>query len=159
MKIQTLIACILFTATTILCAEDAQYNGPDNPIIPADNNKIRLTLPQCIEDINEVTTDTETHDAAKDLCQLREQHQAARQKTLKGLADLVAQYKGMTNHQHDQRLAQTISLIQQNVNTCLEALDSQEYCHNIGCAIEPESDAILCETEASKIINRILGRE
>ena len=159
MKIQTLIAFILFTATTILYAEDAPYNGPDNPIIPADNNKIRLTLAQCIEDINEVTTDTETHDAAKDLCQLREQHQAIRQQVLKGLAELVAQYKGVTNHQHDQRLAQTISLIQGGVKTCLAALDSQEYCHNLGCAIEPETDVILCDTQATKIINRILGRE
>lgn len=157
MKIQTLIAFMLFTLSTILCAEDAPYNGPDNPIIPADNDAIRLT--QCIEDINEVTTDSETHDAAKDLCQLREQHLAARRKTLKGLVDLVAQYKGMTNHQHDQRLAQTISLIQDGVKTCLAALDSQEYCHNLGCAIEPETDAILCETQATKIINRILRIE
>ncbi len=159
MKIQTLIAFILFTTTTILCAEDALYKGPDHPIIPADNNEIRLTLAQCIEDINEVTTYDEAHNAAKSLCELRKQHQATRQQVLKGLAELVAQYKGVTNHEHDQRLAQTISLIQEGVKVCLAALDSQEYCHNLGCAMEPESDAILCDTQATKIINRILGRE
>lgn len=149
---------MLITSTPIF-AEDTPYNGPDNPVIPADNNKIRLNLAQCIEDVNEVFTDNQTHDIAKDLCKLREQHQAARQQALKRLAALVTLYKGMTNHQHDQRLAQTISFIQEGVNNCINALASQEYCHNIACATEPELDAIFCDQQATGIINRLLGHE
>ncbi|MCL9683543.1 hypothetical protein [Legionella maioricensis] len=159
MKIQIVSVFIFCFAATVTFANNASYTGPDDPIIPADSNTIRLKLEQCMEDINEVTSDTDAHDSAKALCQLREQHLSARQQTLKGLAELVAQYKGMTNHDHDQRLAQTISLIQEGVKTCMKALASQEYCHNLGCAEEPENDAIFCDNQATRIINRILGRE
>ena len=160
MKIQILPAfLLLFTATITLANNASSYSGPDNPIIPADNNVIRLKLEQCIKDLNEVTSDNDQHDSAKNLCELREQHLNARQQTLKGLAELVALYKGMTNHDHDQRLAQTISLIQEGVKICIKALASQEYCHNIGCVYEPENDAIFCNQQAMRIINRILGKK
>ncbi|WP_019215479.1 hypothetical protein [Legionella tunisiensis] len=136
-------------------ADNSTYKGPNNPVIPADNNKIRLSLAECIEDTNEMTSDNGTHDLAKGLCELRAQHQAARQQALKGLTELVNLYKGMMNHDHDQRLAQTISLIQSGVKTCLDALASQEYCHNIACVTEPELDAIFCDNQATAIINRI----
>ncbi|WP_454782997.1 hypothetical protein [Legionella sp. WA2022007384] len=158
MNILALTAFILLNITTVAFADNSSYTGPDNPVIPADNNKIRLNLAECIEDTNEVMGDNDTHDLAKELCELRTQHQAARQQVLNGLTDLVDQYKGITNHDHDQRLAQTISLIQNGVKTCIDALASQEYCHNIGCVTEPELDAIFCDKQATAIINRILGR-
>ncbi|WP_412754311.1 hypothetical protein [Legionella donaldsonii] len=153
-----LIVFICFNLTAVVFADDSPYRGPNNPVIPADNDKIRLSLAECIEDTNEMTSDNETHDLAKEVCELRTQHQAARQQVLKGLMELVAQYKGMTNHDHAQRLAQTISLIQNDVKTCLDALASQEYCHNIACVTLPELDAIFCDNQATAIINRILGR-
>lgn len=159
MNISALTAFVLFIVTTVTFADNNTYNGPDNPIIPADNSEIRLNLAQCIEDTNEVMTDNETHDLAKDLCKLREKHQAARQQLLKGLAELVDQYKGVINHQHDQNLGHTISLIQKGVKLCLDTIATQEVCHNVGCAFDPETDAILCDNQATAIINRILGRE
>lgn len=159
MNTPALTTLVFLIATTVTFAEGTSYNGPNNPIIPADNNEIRLKLTQCIEDTNEVMPDNETHDLAKELCKFREQHQAARQQALKGLTELVGQYKGVTNHGRDQNLAQTISLIQEGVKLCLNALASQEVCHNIGCVTVPESDAILCDNQATAIINRILGRE
>ena len=159
MSITALAASVLLIVTTTVFADNNSYNGSNNPIIPADNDQIRLSLDQCIADTNEVMTDNETHDLAKDLCKLRAQHQTARQKTLKGLAELVDQYKGVTNHEHDQNLTQTISLIQNGVKLCLDALDSQQVCHNIGRVIVPETNAILCDNQATAIINRILGRE
>lgn len=158
MNILPLTVFIFLNITTAAFADTSSYNGPNNPVIPADNDKIKLSLAECIKDTNEVTTDNETNDLAKGLCELRTQHQAARQQVLKGLTELVDQYKGMTNHDHDQNLAQTISLIQTSVKTCLDALASQEYCHNIGCVTEPELDAIFCDNQATAIINRILGR-
>lgn len=158
MNLLPLAVFIFLNITTVAFADDSPYNGPPNPIIPADNNQIKLSLAECIEDTNEVTMDNETHDLAKELCELRTQHQAARQQVLKGLTDLVELYKGMTNHDHSQRLAQTISLIQTGVKTCMDALASQEYCHNIACVTEPELDAIFCDKQAMTIINRILGR-
>ncbi|CAM2939288.1 Uncharacterised protein [Legionella steigerwaltii] len=159
MNIPALTAFVFLSVATVTFADNHAYNGPDNPIIPADNDKIRLDLAQCIEDTNEVMTDNENHDLAKDLCKLRAQHQTVRQHVLKGLAELVDQYKGVTNHEHDQNLAQTISLIQRGVKLCLDTLASQEVCHNIGCATQPEADAILCDNQAMAIINRLLGRE
>ncbi|KTD78805.1 hypothetical protein [Legionella waltersii] len=154
----------LFAFLIILCfssfsfAEGSAYNGPDNPIIPADKEEIRLKLDQCITDLNDVFTDNDTHDAAKELCRLRQEHAEARQAVLKGLADLVVQYKGVTNHDHDQQLGETISLIQTNISSCINALASQEYCHNINCETTPELDATFCEKQALTLINRILGR-
>ena len=159
MNILPLTLFIFVNITTTAFADNSPYNGTNNPVIPADNNAIKMTLAECIEDTNEVTSDNETHDLAKELCELRTQHQAARQHVLKGLAELVTLYKGMMNHDHDQRLAQTISLIQSGVKTCIDALASQEYCHNIACATEPELDAIFCDKQATTLINRILGRE
>ncbi|WP_392536888.1 hypothetical protein [Legionella sp. 227] len=159
MNISVLTAFAFLIATTVTFADNTTYKGPDNPIIPADNNKIRLDLSQCIEDTNEVMSDNETHDLARDLCKLRAEHQTARKQVLKGLSELVDQYQGVTNHDHDQRLAKTISLIQNGIKICIDALASQEYCHNIGCATEPEIDAIFCDKQAIAIINRILGRE
>ncbi|CDZ77793.1 hypothetical protein BN59_02083 [Legionella massiliensis] len=159
MTIPALTTFVFFIVTTVTFADSSAYNGPDNPIIPADNDEIRLNFAQCIEDTNELMPDNDAHDLAKNLCELRVKHQAARQQVLKGLAELVAQYKGVTNHQHDQNLAQTISLIQGGVKSCLDAIGSQEVCHNIGCAIVPETDATLCDNQAMIIINRILGRE
>lgn len=158
MNILSLIVFVFLNITTVAFADNSSYTGSNNPDIPADNNTLRLSLAECIEDTNEVTTDNETHDLAKGLCDLRTQHQAARQQVLNGLAELVQQYKGMMNHDHDQRLAQTISLIQSSVKTCLDVLASQEYCHNIACVTEPELDAIFCDKQATAIINRILGR-
>jgi hypothetical protein len=117
---------IFFNLTSVAFADISSYTGPDNPVIPVDNSPIRTTLSECIEDTNEVTGDNETHDLAKGLCELRTQHQTSRQQVLKGLADLVSLYKGMVNHDHDQRLSQTISLIHTDVKTCLDALASQE---------------------------------
>ncbi|MDR3502648.1 MAG: hypothetical protein P4L79_08705 [Legionella sp.] len=159
MNISALSAFVLFIVTTVTFADNNSYNGPNNPTIPADNDEIRLTLAQCIEDTNEVMTDNENHDLANDLCKLRTQHQTARQHVLKGMAELVEQYKGVTNHQHDQNLVQTISLIQNGIKMCLDTLATQEVCHNIGCVVQPEADAILCDNQAIAIINRILGRE
>jgi hypothetical protein len=159
MKISAFIVFIFLNITTVAFADNSPYTGPANPIIPADNDKIRVNLAECIEDTNEVTGDNDTHDLAKGLCELRVQHQAIRQQVLKGFAELVDQYKDMTNHDHAQRLAETIALIQRHVKTCLDALASQEYCHNIACATEPELDAIFCDKQAMAIINRILGRE
>lgn len=159
MNIPALSAFALFMVTAVTFADNNSYNGPNNPIIPADNDEIRLTLAQCIEDTNEVMTDNEHHDLAKDLCKLRAQDRAARQQVLKGMAELVDQYKGVTNHQHDQNLVQTISLIQNGIKICLDTIATQEVYHNIGCAVQPEADAILCDNQAAAIINRILGKE
>ena len=65
---------------------------------------------------------------------------------------------GATNHDHDQRLSQTIALVQHNLKSCLDALASQEYCHNYACAADPDSDAIFCDNQATNILNRILGK-
>lgn len=158
MNILRLAVFIFFNITSVAFADISSYTGPDNPVIPADNGVIRTTLDECIADTNEVMSDDETHNLAKGLCELRVEHQNVRQKVLKGLAELVAQCKGVVNHDHDQRLAETISLIQTDVKICLDALASQEYCHNIGCATEPEMDAIFCNNQALAIINRLLGR-
>lgn len=157
MNILPLILVLFLSLITSAFADNRPYNGSASPVIPADNDKIRTHLSECIEDVNDVTTDNEKHDAANALCELRQQHQDARQQVLNGLAELVSLYKDMTNHDHAGRLDQTISLIQNDVKICLDALASQEYCHNIACATEPELDAIFCEKQATALLNRILG--
>lgn len=156
MKIKTFSLLILLFTVSVSFAQTGKYSGPDNPIIPSDKEEVRIKLDQCIEDLTDQFTDNEAHDAAKKLCALREQHQAARENTLKGLAQLITAFKDVTNHDHSENLTQTIKLIQDSFKICMDTLESQEYCHNLTCLTDPENDAIFCNNQASSLINKIL---
>ncbi len=68
-KILSLMSLLLLSLSSF--AADDRYSGSDKPILSADNQQIRIKLEQCIEDVNEVMDDSEGHDNAKQLCQIR----------------------------------------------------------------------------------------
>jgi membrane-bound ClpP family serine protease len=138
---------------------DGGYTGPAHPVIPSDQKPIRTTHAACLADIKELTawSDAETEAAAKELCALRAKHAAARRHLTDRLATLVAELKDVTNHEHAQNLPTTIGNIQAMVKQCVATLESQQYCHNIACAMEPEDNAIFCEAQAASLIDRIIG--
>ena len=140
------------------------YRGPARPPVPADSKPIRVDHESCVKDAAEAIgldvagggDKEQLESAGKELCELRARHQAAREHLLERLAALVAALKDATNHDHAQRLPATIKAVQSVVRSCLDALASQQYCHNIGCAEEPEKNAILCETKAAEIVDAIV---
>ena len=157
---KTLVLLVLLAAV----AHADGYKGPARPTIPADAGPIATDKAACVKDAEESLglTIAEGGDAERiqqagaELCGLRAQHRAARDHLLERLATLVATYKDATNHDHAQRLPATIKAIQGVVRGCVEALASQQYCHNMGCAEEPESNFILCETKAAEILDAIV---
>jgi membrane-bound ClpP family serine protease len=138
---------------------DGSYTGPAHPTIPSDKLPIETAHAACVARINELASwpDAETQAAAKNLCALRAKHAAARRHLTDRLAELVAELKDVTNHEHAQNLPTTIGNIQAMVKQCVATLESQQYCHNIACAMEPEDNAIFCETQAAGLVDRILG--
>jgi membrane-bound ClpP family serine protease len=136
---------------------DGTYTGPAHPTIPSDSRPIQATHAACLARIKELTAwpDAETEAATKDLCALRSKHATARRHLTDRLAALVAELKDVTNHEHAQNLPATIGNIQAMVKQCVATLESQQYCHNIACAMEPEDNAIFCETQAASLVDRI----
>src|SRR5215470_8909991 len=133
------------------------YSGSAKPTIPADTGAIDTSMVSCMKATNDAVPgdDAELREPATRLCQLRTQHRAARERLLTGLAKLVVEYRDDTNHDHAQRLPDTIKAIQGIVKNCVDAVSSQQYCHNLGCNEEPESNFILCETKAAEILEAI----
>jgi hypothetical protein len=133
------------------------YSGPAKPTIPADTGAIDTSMASCMKVTNDAMpgNDDEIRDDATRLCKLRNEHKAARERLLTGLAKLVSEYRDDTNHEHAQRLPDTIKAIQGIVRNCVDALSSQQYCHNLGCNEEPETNFILCETKAAEILEAI----
>jgi hypothetical protein len=133
------------------------YNGPAKPTIPSDTGAIDTSMASCLKATNEAVPgdESELREPATRLCTLRSQHKAARDRLLGGLAKLVAEYRDDTNHEHASRLPDTIKAIQGIVKDCLDAVSSQQYCHNLGCNEEPEANFILCETKAAEVLDAI----
>jgi hypothetical protein len=122
------------------------YTGPAKPTIPSDTAAIKTAMADCMNATEEAFGVTvadggdavEIKKSATALCALREQHKAARDRLLSGLAKLVTFFKDQTNHDHAANLPATIKAVQNVVGECLNALRSQQYCHNVGCNEEPE---------------------
>ena len=149
-----IIAVVLAVAAP---ARADRYTGPDQPELTADKDPISVAPADCKKDVLEAwgADDDTAKQYAKSVCSLRKKHLAARAKLKADLAAIVARYKGQTNHDHDQRLSTTIQSIDTMVKSCLAALDSQQYCHNVQCLEQPEDNAILCETQASAVAEQI----
>jgi hypothetical protein len=71
---------------------------------------------------------------------------------------LVTVFKDATNHDHASNLPDTIKSIQAMVKECMNALDSQQYCHNVACNELPEKNATLCEAKAAEILEVIVPK-
>lgn len=149
------LVSVLLSAGAAFAAKS--YSGPAKPTIPADTGAIDTSWASCLKATNEAVAgdEAELREPATRLCTLRSQHKAARERLLTGLAKLVEEYRDATNHDHAQRLPDTIKAIQGVVKSCVDALSSQQYCHNLGCNEEPESNFILCETKAAEILEVI----
>jgi hypothetical protein len=139
------------------------YRGPAKPTIPSDAAPVVTDMDGCVKATEEAlgaiadgADPARIKESAADLCALRAQHKAARDRLLAGLAKLVATLKDHTNHDHAANLPATIKAIQHVVAECLSAVRSQQYCHNVGCNEEPERNFILCETKAAEILDTIL---
>jgi hypothetical protein len=137
------------------------YTGPANPTIPVDRAAINLDMADCVKATEEAVgvPEADAPEAIKEhaarLCALRARHKDARQRLLAGLAKLVAFFRDQTNHDHAANLPSTIKAIQNVVRECVDAVSSQQYCHNVGCTEEPEKNFILCETKAVEILDTI----
>ncbi|HUJ62281.1 MAG TPA: hypothetical protein VLX92_27430 [Kofleriaceae bacterium] len=151
-----LAALVLVLAASLASADP--YRGPANPPLPADAAPIRTSIKECVADVVDVIDlrDAELAAAGKHLCELREQHAAARRAVREGLAVLVHRYRGATNHDHDDNLARTIRDVQRQVELCLDALASQQWPHNIELELVPEQNAIFCDQQADLLLTAIL---
>src|SRR5262249_26247979 len=81
----------------------------------------------------------------------------ARARLLVAMNRIIDTWSDYTNHDHAQRLPATTQALQAVVAQCLRALESQQWCHNIGCATLPEENAIFCETKAAEIAEAMLS--
>ena len=152
---KSILALLMLTSVSAFA-----YDGPKNPVIPADNGPIRLKFEECLADVQEVVSwdEEEEKKRATRLCELRADHLKARTLVTDGLAKIVSTFKGFYNHDHDQNLPVTIDSIQQTVANCLKALESQQYPHNIALVTTPEYNAILCENVAAQVVQAIVGQ-
>ena len=125
------------------------------PTVRADRERIRTKAAECKADAEELIDD-DSGKMAGYLCKLRADHQLARNRLRAGLAKLIESYKDFTNHDHAKNLPRTIEALQRMVGDCLQALESQQWCHNIVCGTWPEENAILCETKAAQVVDAIL---
>ncbi len=147
-----------FGLAALLALGEPAHAKAGPPGIPGDTAKIVLDHADCVRATADVMggAQSEIEDLAKTLCELRAAHKAARDKLLGKLAKLVETFKDQTNHEHAQNLPDTIASIQHVVKECVAALESQQYCHNVGCNNLPEMNFTFCEDEASAIVDHIL---
>jgi hypothetical protein len=146
-----LASAVLFLST----ASVGHAMPPEPPEVRVDQGSIHTTAAQCKVDADELISDPDGKMAAY-LCKLRVQHSHARDRLRGRLAKLVAAYKDFTNHDHAKNLPTTLEALQRMVGDCVEALDSQQYCHNIVCATWPEENLTLCENKAADVVDTIL---
>lgn len=160
---QRLTTMLLLLAMDSVSSAEAQvYKGPARPYIhgPADLKPRRTPkLSECVADTKGVTAwdDAATLAEAKRLCKLEADAKAAHDRLVNGLAKLIETYRDYTNHDHAQRLPLSIKHIRETVANCLNALDSQHSCHNIGCLEEPVRDELLCDTKAAEIVEAMIN--
>ena len=150
-----MIAIVLVSLTARARAD--RYAGPDQPELDADKDAISIAPADCKKDVLEAwgADDDLAKHYTKSVCSLRKKHLAARAKLEADMAAIVSRYKGQTNHDHDQNLSTTLQSLDTMVASCLAALASQQYCHNVQCLEQPEDNAILCETQAAAIAEKI----
>ena len=120
----------------------------------------RVQLSQCIADVKGVTEwdDTQTRNAAVNLCEVREAHAKEKAQFLAALRKLNDQYKDVTNHGYSQHLEVATNDAWTIVKSCIDFKDGFTYPHNVALLIIPERIRSSCYALGSSLIEAPIPR-
>ena len=159
------MARIVFSVILLLAAATAnpafaQYRGPADPEIPADNQPIKNTAAACLTDTLEVIDwgEAENHKAADMVCKLRNDHLQARAELRKLISTFIRQHRELEESKKFAPVAESVRRFHDYVDICIKSFEGNQYCHNLACAVQPEGNAIFCDRQAATLVKQFVGQ-